>query len=183
MASKKKITELIAALKTIYPHFEKETELSYSVNLWWMALNDYSDNAVDKALLECIKSCKFAPTPADVIEQLNNFEQAQQIPVEKLWNALTDALHKADNLISCFGYSFKEDNGLTQGQIAKNDCQQLWKQLPEETKNYIGCYGEFIRMARDYTDEDLKFIKSIPIIRREMIKSLNHHTENKTIKE
>ena len=186
MASKKKIVELIASIKTIYPYYAENTERNSLVNTWELLLKDYPDKAVDTAMVECLKTCKMPPTPADVIEQLNILDQAQQISAEKLWNILIDALHKADDLISRFGYSFKEDNELTQGQIARNDCQQLWKQFPEEIKSYIGSYGELIRMARDYTDKDLKFeknkfIKSIPSIRKEMIKSLNQHTENKAI--
>jgi hypothetical protein len=188
MATEKKIAELIAAIKTIYPYYANETDVETLVNTWNLLLKDYSDNLVDLALLECLKICKTPPTPADVIEQLNILQQAQQIPVGKIWDTLIDALHKADNLISRFNYSFVEDNGLTQGQNAKNDCKQLWKQLPEEIKNYIGCYGEFIRMSRNYTDNDLKFeknkfIKAIPAIRKEMIKALNHHTETKAITE
>ncbi len=65
MATEKKIAELIAAIKTIYPYYANETDVETLVNTWNLLLKDYSDNLVDLALLECLKICKTPPTPAD----------------------------------------------------------------------------------------------------------------------
>lgn len=171
MASKKKIIELIAAIKTIYPYYATGTERNSLVNTWELILKDYPDKAVDVAMLECLKTCKTPPTPADVIEQLNNFEQANQISDEELWNRLTDAVHETDRLMYRFNFTFVEDNGLTQGQNARNKALEVWNQLPEELKSYLGGRSELLRMAKNYTEDDLhfeknRFLKTMPAIRK-----------------
>lgn len=185
MATKKKIVDLIAAIKTIYPYYAKETNVEILVNTWTLLFKDYSDSVVDTALLECLKVCKTPPTPADIIEQLNTLEQAKQTTAEELWSTLVSALHNTANLASCFSYSFIEDNGRTQGQNKRDEFNKLWDQLPEEIKIYFGRKGELIRMAEDYTDRDLnfektKFINRIPQIRKnhKMIQTLNKNAEN-----
>lgn len=184
MATEKKIAELIAAIKTIYPYYANETDVETLVNTWNLLLRDYSDNAVDLALLECLKICKTPPTPADVIEQLNDFEQAGKISDEELWSCFIKTLHQTERLMSCFDYTFVEDNGLTQGQNARNKATQVWEQLPDELKSYLGSKSELLRMARNYTENDLhfeksRFLKSMPAIRkRQEYKSLGLLNEN-----
>ena len=145
---KRKIIELIAAIKTIYPYYAKDTERIPLVNTWELILKDYSDKAVDVAMLECLKTCKTPPTPADVIEQLNNFEQANQILDEELWNRLTDAVHETDRLMYRFNFTFVEDNGLTQGQNARNKSVQVWENLPEELKAILAAEASFSEWQR-----------------------------------
>lgn len=184
MASKKKIVELIASIKTIYPYYATGTERNSLVNTWELLLKDYSDKAVDVAMIECLKICKTPPTPADVIEQLKDFEQANRITDEELWSKLTEAVHETERLIYRFTFTFVEDNGLTQGQNARNKAVQVWEQLPEELKSYLGGWSELRRMAQNYTDNDLhfeksRFLKSMPAIRkRQEYKSLMLLTES-----
>lgn len=171
MATEKKIAELIAAIKTIYPYYSNETDVETLVNTWNLLLKNYSDNAVDIVLLECLKTCKTPPTPADVIEQLNDFEQVNRMSDEELWNRLTDAVREMDRLMYRFDFTFVEDNGLTQGQNARNKAIQVWEQLPEELKSYLGGRSELMRMAKNYTDNDLhfeksRFLKTMPVIRK-----------------
>lgn len=121
MATINKITELLASIKTIYPYYAKGSDVNALVKTWELLLKDYSDKAVDAAMLECLKICKVPPTPADVIEQLNNFEQANHISDEELWSKLIDAVRETDRLMYRFNFTFVEDNGLTQGQNARNN--------------------------------------------------------------
>ena len=184
MASEKKIAELIAAIKTIYPYYANETDVDALVSTWNLLLKDYSDNAVDIALLECLKTCKTPPTPADVIERLNEFEQANRISDEELWNMLTDAVRETDRLMYRFNFTFVEDNGLTQGQNARNKAAQVWEQLPEELKSYLGGRSQLLNMAKNYTENDLhfernRFLKTMPAIRkRQEYKSIALLVEN-----
>lgn len=171
MATEKKIAELIAAIKTIYPYYAKEMNVETLVNTWNLLLKDYVDNAVDIAMLECLKTCKTPPTPADVIEQLKDFEQANRMSDEELWNKLTDAVRETDRLMYRFDFTFVEDNGLTQGQNARNKANEVWEQLPEELKSYLGGRSELLRMAKNYTEDDLhfeknRFLKTMPAIRK-----------------
>lgn len=171
MATINKITDLIAAIKTIYPYYAKETDVETLVNTWNLLLKDYNDKAVDFALLKCLQTCKMPPTPADIIEQLNEMEQANGVSVEELWARFVKALRQTEKQMYYFNHTFIEESGLTQGQIAKNKVEEIWAQLPEELKNYVGSKGELMRIARDYSDEDLKFernrfFKTIPTIKK-----------------
>lgn len=187
MATEKKIAELIAAIKTIYPYYANETDVESLVSTWNLLLKDYSDNAVDIALLECLKTCKTPPTPADVIEQLNEFEQANQISDEELWSKLTDAIRETDRLMYRFNFTFVEDNGLTQGQNARNKAVEVWEQLPEELKSYLGGRSELLNMAKNFTENDLhfernRFLKTMPTIRkRQEYKNIAFLVENKRL--
>jgi hypothetical protein len=59
-----------------------------------------------------------------------------------------------------FRFNAVEANGRTQSDNAKMRVQELWDNLPERLKQYIGSKGELIRIARDYTDDDMKYEKN-----------------------
>ena len=169
MATINKITELIAAIKTIYPYYAKDSDVPTLVKTWEALLRDYPDNAVDAALYKCLQVCKTPPTPADVIEKLDAMHKALEPTDEELWTVYVTALRNAERLIFRFDYTFVEENGLTQGQNARRKVEAIWEGLPDKLKQYIGSYGEFIRMAQRYHDEELKyektrFIKQMPVI-------------------
>lgn len=170
MANRNTITELIAAIKTIYPYYAKEADVETLVKTWELLLYSYSDNDVKTAMTMCLRTCKTPPTPADVIEQLTVLKQSEQPTPESLWGRFLNTMRKVDDLSDRLDYTFVEDNGLTQGQNARNKIRQIWDQLPQELKSYIGSQGELIRMAREYDDttltfEKTRFLKAIPSIR------------------
>lgn len=170
MASRNTITELLAAIKTIYSYYAKETDVEKLVMLWEQTLNGFSDNEVKTATLKCLQICKTPPTPADVIDQIKAFKQSEQPTPESLWGRFLNTMRKVGDLSERLKYTFVEDNGITQGQNAKNKIIQIWEQLPQELKSYIGSQGELIRMAREYDDtaltfEKTRFLKAIPNIR------------------
>ena len=171
MASINKITEVIAAIKTIYPYYAKDADVQTLVKTWNVLLKDYSDEDVTTALYMCLQTCKMPPTPADLIERLSSLKASLEPSDEELWNDLTAALRKADWYISRFAGTFREDNGLTQGQNARRGFERLWEGLPERIRMYLGGKGEFQRLAQNRDDEEIKFernrfLKTMPTIKR-----------------
>ena len=169
MASTNKITEIIAAIKTIYPYYAKETNVQMLVKTWGVLLRDYTDSDVDTALYMCLQTCKMPPTPADLIERLTDLRTALEPSDEELWNVLTKALRKGGHLVYQFRFNAMDSNGLTQGENARRSFEKLWDGLPEKIKMYLGGQGEFQRMARNNDDEELKFernrfLKTMPTI-------------------
>lgn len=160
MASTNKITEIIAAIKTIYPYYAKEANVQVLVKTWGVLLKDYPDQDVDTALYMCLQTCKMPPTPADLIEKLNSIKAALEPSDEELWNQLVKELRKAGRLIGWFNYNAIEANGLTQGENARRKVRKIWDDLPEKIRMYIGGYGEFQRLAWNYDEEELKFERS-----------------------
>lgn len=171
MASINKITEVIAAIKTIYPYYAKDADVQTLVKTWNVLLKDYSDEDVTTALYMCLQTCKMPPTPADLIERLSSLKASLEPSDEELWNDLTVALRRADWYISRFAGTFREDNGLTQGQNARNGFEKLWEGLPERIRMYLGGKGEFQRLAQNRDDEEIKFernrfLKTMPTIKK-----------------
>lgn len=171
MASNKKIGEVIMAIKTVYPYYTRnntDKENATLLNTWRLLLNDYPDEAVDKAIIQCLKTCKMPPTPADVIEQLNGMFETSD---EQLWNEYIQALNSVENQTYYFQFTGIEENGKSQGENAREKVNQIWQSLPEKIKDYIGGKSELIRMANAYNEEELKFektrfLKSMPKIKK-----------------
>ena len=170
MASMKQITNIIAAIKTIYAYYARDTDVQALVKTWGMLLQEYEDEVVDKALYLCLQSCKTPPTPADLIERIKAIQDAEEDTDEELWAQFTKALRKGYSLIYMFNATFVEANGKTQGANARDSFDNLWEGLPEKLRMYMGSKGEFMRLARDYGEDDLKyernrFMKVMPTIR------------------
>lgn len=167
MATQKKIIEMIGSVKTIYPYYAKDTDVQILVKTWTLLLKDYPDKAVDVAFFKCLQTCKMPPTPADVIEQLNSMLEATEATEEELWSEYTVALRKVEKQLGYLQYPlFGETTADTHKRI-----DAVWEGLPERLQQYIGSKGELMRMARDYTDNDLKFekqrfLKTMPSIKK-----------------
>lgn len=172
MASNKKIAEMIAAIKTIYPYYSKDNNIEVLAKTWSVLLKNYPDDAVEAAFYKCLQICKTPPTPADVIEQLEKMIEAMGQTDEELWSVLTKALYATENQMSRFNYTYIEPNQtLTQGQIARNKVTEIWESLPDRLKEYVGSKGELMRLAKHCTDEELKFernrfFKVLPTIKK-----------------
>lgn len=190
MASAKKIAEIIAAIKTIYPYYSKDADSGTLAKTWALLLRDISDEVTDIALMQSLKVCKVPPTPADVLEQVRSIQAAFEPTDEEMWTELLQALRRTRQLVYRFGFTFVEDNGKTQGEIAKEDFEALWNRLPEKLRYYLGSKGELIRMG-NYSDEDMtyektRFLKTMPTIakRQEYIEIANllpGNTNNKLL--
>ena len=170
MASQNKIIEMIAAIKTIYSYYAKDTDVQMLVKTWGVLLKNYPDEAVEVAFYKCLQTCKMPPTPADVIEKLDDMMKADEPTHEELWNKLTRTLKEASRLVYRFDFTFVESNGKTQGQNARADFNALWDALPDALKQYFGGSGELIRLSKA-SDEELKFertrfFKTMPTIEK-----------------
>lgn len=171
MASQNKITEIIAAIKTIYPYYAKEANVTVLVKLWYSLLREYSDDVVEVGFYKALQSCKVPPTPADVLENIKAMVEANEPTDEELWDGLTKALRETERQVYYFRFNMIEPNGKTQGDNARARVDMLWESLPEKVKQYIGGQGEFIRMARSFNEDEIKFektrfLKTMPIIKQ-----------------
>lgn len=171
MATQNKITEMIAAIKTIYPYYAKDSDVAILVKTWTILLKPYSDEIVELAFLRCFQKCKTPPTPADVIEQINFMEESNEPSDEELWAKFVRALRDVEKQMYYFQFTFVGENGKTQGQEAREKVSEIWDSLPERVKKYVGSKGELMRAAQNYSDEELKyektrFFKSLPTIKK-----------------
>ena len=169
MASKKKIIEIIAAIKTIYSYYARETDMAVLTNTWDLLLKDYPNEVVDVAFYKCLQTCKVPPTPADVIERINDMQKANEPSPEELWNVLNNAIKETQRQIYYFRFNFTDESGISQGDRARAKVDDIWHNLPEKVKVYLANKNELISLAQNAVYEDLKyeknrFIKTLPII-------------------
>ena len=169
MVSKEKIVEIIASIKTIYPYYAKDGNMKLTASVWERVLQNYNDEEVGAAFYACLQSCKVPPTPADIIERINGARKALEPSNEQLWVVYHDALIRTLDLMAQFSYSFVEDDGISQGQKARNKVDKLFEGLPEKIKEYLGDKGEMMRIARSINTQDAsfeksRFMKAMPII-------------------
>lgn len=153
MASKNKIIEMIASIKTIYPYYAKDTDVEMLVNTWTLLLKDYPDNAVEAAFYKCLQVCKMPPTPADVIEKMDAMLNAAQPTDEQLWSEFVAVLKKVEAEVYYLKYpKFGVDH--------RANIRDYWDKLDDKIKQYLGSVGELMRISSNYTDDELKFEKN-----------------------
>ena len=119
-----------------------------------------------------MQECKTPPTPADVIERIKKAERANLPSPSRAWAKLASTLYDVEDLQYDFRYTAVCEDGKTQGEKAREKCHALWDKLPADVKEYVGSYGELLKMAR-LTDDELKFerarfLKMFPQIQEQM---------------
>lgn len=160
MVSKAKISEIIGAIRSIYPYYAKDGMISVTANVWERVLQNYNDEEVGGAFYLCLQSCKVPPTPADIIERINGARKALEPSNEQLWSVYYDALIRTLDLMAQFSYTFVESDGISQGQKARNKVDKLYEGLPTKVKEYLGSKGELMRIARSLNTQDASFEKA-----------------------
>lgn len=171
MASKAKISEIIGAIRSIYPYYAKDAMISVTANVWERVLQNYNDEEVGAAFYACLQSCKVPPTPADIIERINGARKALEPSNEQLWGVYYDALVRTLDLMAQFSYNFVESDGISQGQKARNKVEKLYEGLPSKIKEYLGSKGELMRIAQSINNQDAsfekaRFLKAMPSVEK-----------------
>jgi hypothetical protein len=170
MASAKKIGEIIASIKAIYPYYAKDSDVDVLAKTWMLLLKDVPDEVVRIAIIKCLQTCKMPPTPADVLEQVREIASINEPSDEEMWVVLNKAVRKSQEHIYNFGHTFIESNGKTQGENAREKFQKIWDELPEKLKTYLGGSSELRRLA-GFNDEEMmfekkNFLKTMPTINK-----------------
>ena len=171
MATKKTIIKAFGAIKTIYPYFGKDADIELLVDTWTALLQNYTDEEVDKGIFLALRVCKFAPVPADVIEQIENFRNIRKPSESELWVLYQKALKDVRYFSHRLEYNYIDDSGISQGEQARRAIENIWHTLPQELKIYIGDKRELISIAKqsDYADmsfERTRFSKTFPILQK-----------------
>ena len=173
MASRNKITEMIAAVKTIYSYYAKDTDVKILVKMWETLLKPYDDDLVEMAFYNALQVCKMPPTPADIIEHIKSMHKALEPSDEALWARYTDVLREVNTHMSRFGFTFVDESGISQGAQARQAVENIWASLPEKIKSYLGTKGELMRNAQAWgrgADFDVwekqRFMKAMPVMEK-----------------
>ena len=171
MATKKAIIKGFAAIKTIYSYFGKDVDVELLVNTWYTLLHNYTDEEIEKGIYLALRVCKFAPVPADIIEQIENQKQIEKPCEAELWAAYRKALKEVNYFSYRLDYNYIDASGKTQGQQAREAIEAIWQSLPQELKIYLSDKQELIRNARELNTSDIsfernRFSKTYPILQK-----------------
>ena len=171
MASKKAIIELLGSIKTIYSYYAKDADLELLINTWNVLLHSYSDEEVKIGIFLALRVCKYAPTPADVIEQIENQKQIEKPSEQELWALYRQALKETNYYSYRLNYNYIDSSGISQGEQAKIAIEAIWEALPQELKIYLGDKAELVRNARELNEADIsyeknRFSKTYPILQK-----------------
>lgn len=169
MANKKTIIKAIGAIKTVYNYFGKDTDIELLVNTWYSLLLEYSDEEVDRGLYKALKVCKYAPVPADIIEQIEALRTVKKPSETELWIQYQKALKEVLYLSYRLNYNYIDYTGISQGEQARRRIEEIWEGLPQELKIYVGDKEELLSNARalNYSEgsyERSRFSKTYPIL-------------------
>lgn len=171
MANKKTIIKAIGAIKTVYNYFGKDSDIELLVNTWHSLLAEYTDEEVNKGLYMALKRCKYAPVPADIIEQIESFQNLKKPSETQLWVAYQKALKEVLYLSYRLNYNYIDYSGISQGEQARRRIDEIWEELPQELQIYVGDKEELLVNARalNHTEssyERNRFSKNYPIIQK-----------------
>jgi hypothetical protein len=161
---------MIASVKAIYPYYAKDADIEMTVKTWKVLLKNIPDDVTEVAFYKALQTCKMPPTPADILEEVKGLINANEPTDEELWGVFLKVLPKVSELRYMFRFTAIQPNGKTQGENARDKVEQIWQDLPEKLKQYVGSKGELMRLA-EYTDDELKFeknrfMKSMPVIQK-----------------
>lgn len=163
MASMKKIIEIIAMIKTVYPYYSKDADVKVLSKTWDLLLKNYPDEVVDVALIKCLQICKQPPTPADIIEQIDMIYTVNQASEEELWLIYRNAIQ----LTAKYVYRIKYP---VFGEDPFKEIEKIWNGLPAEIKRYLGSLSELKRISgsleEELTFEKTRFMKAVPTMRK-----------------
>ncbi len=172
MANKKTIIKAIAAIKTVYNYFGKDVDLPLLVDTWTALLSDYTDSEVDKGLYKALKVCKYAPVPADIIEQIEEMRTIKKPSEYELWATYQRALKEVLYFSYRLNYNYIDETGISQGEQARRKIDSIWDTLPQELQIYLGDKSELISNARALNHSEAlsyernRFSKVYPILQK-----------------
>lgn len=171
MASKKVIIELLGSIKTIYSYYAKEADLELLISTWDMLLHSYTDEEVKMGMYLSLRVCKYPPTPADVIEQIENQKQIEKPSEQELWALYRQALRETNYYSYRLNYNYIDSSGISQGEQARTAIDAIWEALPQELQIYLGNKSELVRNARELNEADIsyeknRFSKTFPVLQK-----------------
>lgn len=169
--TKKDIIGMVGVIKANYYYHYKdmsEADINTLVNTWLFTLGGQDKELVMNAFYRALKHCKFAPTIADITEEIEKVRDAFDKSDTELWHELHNALQRAQTLMSHYQYTVIGEDGRTQGERARDEVRGLYASLDDRIKVYCGGFGEFHNLAYGMAEAEFekgRFLKAIKEIK------------------
>lgn len=110
--------------------------INRAAKVWAFIFSDYPYDVVKRAYLECVKRCKFAVQPSDIIDALKQCEDPAQD-----WEALKACFPKVCQYESWRRYPMvigEDENGNLIKSDGRKELQGIFDSLPASVRRYVG---------------------------------------------
>lgn len=136
---------------------------------WFAILKNYPKEICDKAVINAIARAEFAPRIGSIVKEIESMLEAYEKTDHELWAELTSVLREVSSCAYAFRYTYREENGLTQGENARNRVIEIFNGLSQELKAYCKNWQGLVEIARQPLDqlkfEQSRFTKVMPQLR------------------
>lgn len=152
---------------------EKEREELYTmlVASWYRQLSKYPKEVCDRAVMDALGNAREGRYPriGDVKFQADKLIAAYEKTTEELWAELKGVLRQVSDNIYRYRFTYREANGKTQGENARQRNEDIFKALSPELRAYCQNLRGLAEIA-EYTDEQMnyergRFMRTMPIIK------------------
>lgn len=162
--TKQDIISLIGVIKTTYLNCYKDAtkeDLNAMADTWHDILKDYPKNVVGMALKKCLQICKFAPTLADIMEQITLIANAGKPTENDYWTEIEKAVEKAQRIFYFGLVPYFTQDGMV-SPIKK--AEELFESLSPIVREYLGHWQTLKSLSELETLEFEKnrFMKMLP---------------------
>lgn len=139
------VAKLLKLNKDMYQHSDRpftDDTLAVWLTVWTAALKDVPAEAGLLALHKAFTVCRFPVTLADLCAQLRAMQAANCAPAATLWELILKAAHQVQENATQYGHTFREPDGQTQGQHARNQNKAIFAALPLVAHEWLGSVRE-----------------------------------------
>ena len=168
------VLELLRLNKAMYQNSERQLTddaVAVQVSVWAAALKDVPAEAGLLALHRAFTVCRFPVTLTDLCAQLRSMQAANCTPVGTMWERILKAAHEAKENMSRYGHTFREPDGQTQGQHARNQNKAIFAALPLVAQEWLGS-------VRELSTLDTLDTTALNFKRKEFEKIYSKHLDN-----
>ena len=162
---KSNVVSYIAFLRLNYgekSYNYNEEDLEKLTQYWYTQLKPYPKEIVDKAIINCVNTCKIPPTIAHILEIIRNMEESMQKSGIELWTELEDVFYDVANNASKYYYS--------DGYLSMEKNREIYNNLSPELKTYVKNCGQLVALATaEQKTRDIekgRFMNNLPEIRK-----------------
>lgn len=146
---------------------QNDTERQLLIRSWYEILKPYPKEVCDAAVLNAIKNAEFAPRIGSIVKEIEKMETAYEKTENELWAELTGVLREVEKNVYAFRYTYIEENGLSQGDNARQRVADIFNSLSPELKEYCRNQRGLIEIATSdgLQYEKGRFMKQLPTLR------------------
>lgn len=184
--TKSEIVKIITAIRVQCPdalQYKTETDFSILVDMWYDCFKDYPKEVLWKAAQNALKESEYQKKNwlGAISKEIDKMQSAYEKDDAELWAELQGVLREVSRCIYAFNFTYVEEDGISQGDKARNRVADIFNNLDPALKDYCRDQRGLVELAR-YTDEQTsyergRFMRVMPTV-RERIKTRRETPDN-----